>query len=72
MGIQTGFYSIFKTKLDRLKEDLKHELSKAKSDRRKERIKAMIKEIKGLSQTVKEMEEVMDLKTVCPHCGEKL
>lgn len=70
--INTGFYDIFKGKLDRMKEDLKKELERAKSDRRKDWIKHQIKQIKSLRDTVKEMEIVMNVKTHCPHCGEKL
>lgn len=70
--INTGFYEIFRNKLQRQKEELKEELTKAKSDRRKDWIKSQIKQTKGLQKTVREMEAVMDTKTHCPHCGEKL
>lgn len=70
--INTGFYDIFKGKLDRLKNELKQELERAKSDRRKDWIKNQIKQIKGLRDTVKEMEKAMNVKTHCPHCGGKL
>ena len=67
--MNTGFYSIFKAKLDRQKKDIKEELELAKSDRRKDWLKKQLKETKSLQKTVKEMEEKMDIKTVCPHCG---
>ena len=72
MAINTGFYSIFKGKLDKMKDDLKSELERAKSDRRRYVIKDQIKQIKSLTKTVKEMESVIDIKTECPHCGGKL
>jgi ArsR family metal-binding transcriptional regulator len=69
----TGFYSVFKQKLDQMKDQLRKELERAKSDRRKDWIKSQIRECKRLQKTVNQMEGVMDLpKTSCPHCGEKL
>lgn len=71
--INTGFYEIFRGKLERMKSELKEELERAKSDRRKDWIKKQVKECKILQKTVNQMEQVMDLpKTKCPHCGEKL
>lgn len=70
--MNTGFYVVFKDKLDKLKADLKKELDRAKSDRRKDTIKLHIKDIKGLRKTVKEMEMALDIKSECPHCGGKL
>lgn len=63
----TAFLSVFESKLDRLKQDLKEELKRAKTDRRKDWIKAQIKEIKGLRDTVNKMKKA-DQKQ-CPHCG---
>jgi hypothetical protein len=63
----TAFLSVFESKLDRLKQDLKEELKRAKSDRRKDWIKTQIKEIKGLRDTVSKMKKA-DQKQ-CPHCG---
>jgi hypothetical protein len=70
--MNTGFYLVFKDKLDKMKNDLKKELERAKTDRRKDVIKLHIKDIKGLRKTVKEMETALDIKSECPHCGEKL
>lgn len=70
--MNTGFYEVFKAKLGKMKTDLKKELERAKTDRRKEFIKKQIKEIKKLQKTVKELEDVMDIKHECPHCGGKL
>ena len=70
--VNTGFHSIFSTKLKRQKEEVKKELELAKSDRRKAWLKQQIKEIKSLQKTVREMEAHMDIKTECPHCGGKL
>jgi hypothetical protein len=70
--INTGFYTVFKDKLNKIKSELKKELELAKSDRRKYIIKQHIKDIKSLRKAVKKMEDVMDIKSNCPHCGEKL
>ena len=70
--MNTGFYGVFKSKLDRQKEDIKKELERAKSDRRKDWLKRQLKETKRLKKLVKEMEEAMGTVTHCPHCGEKL
>lgn len=65
--IITAFLGVFEGKLNRMKDELKTELERAKSDRRKEWIKYQIKEIKGLRKTVRDMKQA-DGK-VCPHCG---
>lgn len=70
--INTGFYDIFKSKLERHKKDIKEELTKAKSDRRKDWLRHQLKQTKSLQKTVREMEAVMDIKTHCPHCGERI
>ena len=67
----TSFYGVFKEKYERLKKDLEKELKRAKSDRRRDWMKAHIKEIKDLKQTLKEMDESMGLHS-CPNCGYKL
>ena len=67
--LNTGFYSVFKKKLDTQLTDIKKELERAKSDRRKDWLKAMIHQTKGLRKTVKQLEEQMGTKTNCPHCG---
>ena len=46
----TAFIPVFRQKLDRLKRDLKEELSRAKSDRRKDVMKKMVSEAKGLKK----------------------
>jgi len=71
--VNTGFYQVFKGKLDKMKKSLKEELEKAKSERRRDWLKGQVKECKRLQKLVNEMEEHMDLpKTCCPHCGEKI
>lgn len=65
----TAFYSIFKGKLDKMKQELKEELERAKSDRRKDWLKKQIKETKNLNKTVKEMEKQMGNDITCPKCG---
>jgi len=62
----TAFAGVFEQRLDRLKNDLKKELSKAKNERQTERLKHLIKEAKELRNLVRE------LKPSCPHCGQPL
>ena len=46
----TAVIPVFREKLDRLKRDLKEELSRAKSDRRKDVMKKMVSEAKSLKK----------------------
>ena len=46
----TAFIPVFRQKLERLRRDLKEELSRAKSDRRKDVMKKMVSEAKGLKK----------------------
>ena len=46
----TAFIPVFRQKLERLRVDLKEELSRAKSDRRKDIMKKMVSEAKGLKK----------------------
>lgn len=62
----TAFAGVFEQRLERLKNDLKKELSKAKNERQTERLKHLIKEAKELRNLVRE------LKPSCPHCGQPL
>ena len=62
----TAFAGVFEQRLNRLKDDLKKEFSKAKSDRQKDRLKKLVAECKDLRDTVRE------LKPKCPHCGGEL
>ena len=48
--IITAFIPVFREKLDRLKRNLKEELSRAKSDRRKDVMKSLVSEAKGLKK----------------------
>lgn len=70
--MNTGFYEIFKEKLERQKKDLRKELEVAKSDRRKGWIKQQIKQAKSMRDLLKDMEKEMGKLTHCPHCGEEL
>lgn len=70
--MNTGFYEIFKEKLERQKKDLRKELERAKSDRRKDWIKHQIKQAKSMRDLLKDMEKEMGKLTYCPHCGEEL
>ena len=70
--MNTGFYEVFRSKLNKMKDRLKEELALAKSDRRKESIKKLVKDAKGLRDLLKEMERHMGKVTECPNCGHKL
>ena len=54
--MNTGFYEVFKQKLERQKRDLKKELERAKTDRRKDWLKNQIREAKKMRDLLKEME----------------
>lgn len=66
--VQTGFYDIFKGKLDKQITQIQEELKRAKSDRRKDWLLSQIRQTRSLKKTVKEMEKALG-KTTCPHCG---
>ena len=70
--MNTGFYDVFKGKLEKMKKDLKKELERAKSDRRKDWLRNQIKQAKSLRDTLKKLDEHMGKAENCPHCGEKL
>jgi len=70
--MNTGFYDVFKGKLEKMKKDLKKELERAKSDRRKEWLRNQIKQAKSLRDTLKKMDEHLGKTENCPHCGGKL
>tara|TARA_A100000172_G_C3042634_1_gene111109 strand:+ start:1273 stop:1485 length:213 start_codon:yes stop_codon:yes gene_type:complete len=67
MTLITSFIPVFEDKLKLLKKDLKKELEKAKSERRKEVMKSLIKEAKGLQETINSVKR--DISIECPHCG---
>ena len=62
----TAFAGVFEQKLKITEKSLKKELEKTKGERRREVIKNLIREIKGLKETLKE------IKPKCPHCGGEL
>lgn len=66
----TGFMEIFQGKLDKMKEQLKGELEKAKHERDRKLIKRHLEDAKKLNHTLKEMRKVNSKR--CPHCGENL
>lgn len=70
--MNTGFYGVFKGKLDKHKKEIEKELERAKSDRRKIWLKNQLKETKKLRDLIKEMEKEMGTMTHCPHCGGSL
>jgi|14BtaG_2_1085337.scaffolds.fasta_scaffold11714_5 hypothetical protein len=67
--LNTGFYSIFKEKLERMKVDIKKEMERAKSERRRDWLKQMVQQTKSLRTTIRELEQQMGKKDTCPHCG---
>ena len=70
--MNTAFYEVFKTKLDKQKSRLKEELKLAKTDRRKDWIKSEIKDAKRMRDLLKKMEKQMGKLTNSPHCGKEL
>lgn len=70
--MNTAFYGIFKSKLSKMKKELKDEMKLEKKTRRKDFIRRQIKEIKKLQKTVDQMEEAMNINNKCPNCGHKL
>ncbi len=63
-----AFISVFKIRVDRLRDSLKEELKKTKSERRRDALKSWISDIKRLQKVINEAES----KNTCPHCGERL
>lgn len=70
--MNTGFYEVFKGKLNKMRDTLKKELALAKSDRRKDVIKKLLKDAKSTRDLLKQMEQHMGKVTECPNCGHKL
>ena len=66
----TGFIEIFEGRLQKMKHNLKEELSKAKHERDKKFLRRMVYDARKLNKTIKEMRNVSAKH--CPHCGEKL
>jgi hypothetical protein len=66
----TGFIEIFEGRLNKMKQHLKEELSKAKSERNRKLIKSQLSDARKLNRTLKEMRNANN--KLCPHCGEKL
>ena len=66
----TGFIEIFEGRLQKMKDHLKKELSKAKSDRSRSTIRRLTADAKKLNKTLKEMRNANT--KLCPHCGEKI
>jgi predicted glycosyl hydrolase (DUF1957 family) len=62
----TAFAGVFEQRLKLTEKSLKKELEKTKGERRREVIKNLIREIKSLKETLKE------IKPKCPHCGGEL
>jgi AAA+ ATPase superfamily predicted ATPase len=71
-NINTGFYNIFKAKLEKQKKEIDEELKKEKKDRRKRWLINQLKQTKKLQKIIKKMETILNIKTHCPNCGHKL
>ena len=63
-----AFISVFKVRIDKLKESIKEELKKTKSERRKNALKSWIGDIKSLQKVINEAKR----ENTCPHCGGEL
>ncbi len=63
-----AFISVFKVRIDKLKDSIKEELSKTKSERRKNALKSWISDIKRLQKVIDEAKR----ENTCPHCGGEL
>ena len=63
-----AFISVFKVRVDNLKESIKEELKKTKSERRKNALKSWIGDIKRLQKVINEAKR----ENTCPHCGGEL
>ena len=63
-----AFISVFKVRIDKLRNSIKEELSKTKSERRKNALKSWISDIKRLQKVIDEAKR----ENTCPHCGGEL
>ena len=63
-----AFISVFKVRVDKLKESIKEELKKTKSERRRDALKSWISDIKRLQKVIDEAKR----NNTCPHCGGQL
>ena len=63
-----AFISVFKVRIDKLKDSIKEELSKTKSERRRDALKSWISDIKRLQKVIDEAKR----ENTCPHCGGEL
>ena len=63
-----AFISVFKVRIDKLKDSIKEELKKTKSERRRDALKSWISDIKRLQKVINEAKR----ENTCPHCGGEL
>ena len=63
-----AFISVFKVRIDKLKDSIKEELNKTKSERRRDALKSWISDIKRLQKVIDEAKR----ENTCPHCGGEL
>ena len=63
-----AFISVFKIRIDKLKQSIKLELEKTKAERRRDVLKSWIGDIKRLQKVIDEAKR----ENTCPHCGGEL
>ena len=63
-----AFISVFKVRIDKLKESIKEELKKTKSERRRDALKSWISDIKRLQKVIDEAKR----ENTFPDCGGEL
>ena len=63
-----AFISVFKIRIDKLKQSIKLELEKTKFERRRDVLKSWIRDIKRLQKVIDEAKR----ENTCPHCGGEL
>ena len=63
-----AFISVFKVRIDKIKDSIKEELNKTKSERRRDALKSWIRDIKKLQKVIDEAKR----ENTCPHCGGEL
>lgn len=66
MSDLSGYIPIFETKLQRMKDKLKLELSKSKKERSRQVIKELLRDCKKLKKLLQ------GKRNKCPHCGHEL
>ena len=65
MMLMDNYVPIFQSKVKKLQDKIVKELSIPKKNRNKKHLKKMLKEIKGIKDTIKSAKHIK----TCPHCG---